>query len=461
MKKALFLALFSLLGVAISLNFVFASESHAPQIKVFNSQTSHEDLYFMAYNEDFKGGARVARGDFNNDGYGDIAVGAGIGGGPHVKIFDKSGHEVWNAFPFASNFSGGVDVAAGDVDNDGRDDLIVGQFLNGQAWVKVYKVDDNKTILAEFLAYDENFQGGVRLSAGDIDGDNQDEIITGSGFGGGPQVKVFELDGRTIMNFAPFHPSFRGGVDVASGDINNDNLDEIAVSQHYFGQAWVKVYNSRGEVLSEFKAYPDDFQGGANISMADINDDNQDEIITGTGQNGGPQVRAFLYNGEALPINFMAYSGEFRGGVDVAGGDLDQGKVVEIVTAPGRIAFEMAKYDYPKYVEVTLSNQTLKYFEDGRKIDEYLISSGRTGPTPTGTFRIQRKLIATLMAGPGYYLPGVPYVMGFSGPYTIHGTYWHNNFGHPMSHGCVNMYTPEAKILYDWIDIGTPVIIHW
>ncbi len=460
MKKALLLALFCLVGIGLSCNFVLAQDNHAPQVKVFNSQNFHEDLNFMAYNEGFRGGARVARGDFNGDGYGDIAVGAGLGGGPHVKIFNKLGQEVWSVFSFSQEFTGGVDVASGDVDGDGKDELIVGQFLRGQAWVKVYKINNEKTILAEFLAYDKNFEGGVRVAAGDIDHDGVDEIITGAGYGGGPEVKVFELDGRTIMNFSPFPSDFKGGVDVAAGDIDNDKRDEIAVSQHYFGQAWVKTYNFKGEVLGEFKAYPDEFKGGTNISMADINGDKKAEIVTGTGQNGGPQVRAFKYTGEALLTDFMAYTEEFRGGVDVAAGDLDHGSVVEITTAPGRIAYETPKYDYPKYIEVTLSNQTLKYFENGHKIDEYLISSGLTLPTPTGTFYVQSKIRATTMSGPGYNLPGVPYVLPFYGDYTIHGTYWHHNFGHPMSHGCVNMYTPEAKILYEWADIGTPVIIH-
>ena len=70
------------------------------------------------------------------------------------------------------------------------------------------------------------------------------------------------------------------------------------------------------------------------------------------------------------------------------------------------------------------------------------------------------------MRGPGYDLPGVPYVMYFYGGgiaksrgYGIHGTYWHNNFGHPMSHGCVNMPTAEAEWAYYWSDYGTPVIV--
>jgi len=89
-------------------------------------------------------------------------------------------------------------------------------------------------------------------------------------------------------------------------------------------------------------------------------------------------------------------------------------------------------------------------------------------PTPTGTFNIYSKIRSATMAGyygPGgplnYHLPGVPYILKFLGPYTIHGTYWHNNFGHPMSRGCVNLSIKDSEILYNWADVGIPVIINY
>ena len=75
-------------------------------------------------------------------------------------------------------------------------------------------------------------------------------------------------------------------------------------------------------------------------------------------------------------------------------------------------------------------------------LETFIISSGKKGtPTVTGTFRIYVKYSSAPMSGPGYYLPGVPYVMYFYKDYGLHGTYWHNNFGTPMSHGCVNLKT--------------------
>jgi lipoprotein-anchoring transpeptidase ErfK/SrfK len=91
-----------------------------------------------------------------------------------------------------------------------------------------------------------------------------------------------------------------------------------------------------------------------------------------------------------------------------------------------------------------------------------VVSTGTAShPTPTGTFRVYAKYRAIAMSGPGYYLPGVPHTMFFYSGYAIHGTYWHNNFGTPMSHGCINLTKADAAWLYSWTPMGTKVVIHW
>jgi len=115
-----------------------------------------------------------------------------------------------------------------------------------------------------------------------------------------------------------------------------------------------------------------------------------------------------------------------------------------------------------KSVYVDLGNQTLRAFEGTELFMEAKISSGKWNPTPEGEFLIWKKIRATKMEGGEgegyYYLPNVPYVMFFSNSkvapglgYALHGAYWHNNFGHAMSHGCVNMRIIDAKRLYDWV----------
>lgn len=135
-----------------------------------------------------------------------------------------------------------------------------------------------------------------------------------------------------------------------------------------------------------------------------------------------------------------------------------------------------------KWIEVDLSDQTLRAWQGDRLFLETLVSTGKWGRTPTGEFQIWSKFKYTKMSGGNkgkgtyYYLPNVPYTMYFKGGFGIHGTYWHNNFGHPMSHGCINMPTPMAKQLFYWAtpelpegknswiaknnNFGTRVVIH-
>jgi lipoprotein-anchoring transpeptidase ErfK/SrfK len=115
-----------------------------------------------------------------------------------------------------------------------------------------------------------------------------------------------------------------------------------------------------------------------------------------------------------------------------------------------------------RWIDVNLSNQQLVAYEGDTPVYWVTVSTGLPGtPTVTGQYRIYVKYPAQTMSGPGYYLPDVPYVMYFYLGYGIHGTYWHNNFGQPMSHGCVNTPTPDAQWLYNWADVGTLVNVHY
>lgn len=120
-----------------------------------------------------------------------------------------------------------------------------------------------------------------------------------------------------------------------------------------------------------------------------------------------------------------------------------------------------------KWIDVNISNQTITAFQGSTALKSVLVSTGvAIHPTPVGRYAIYSKYTAFTMSGgrPGvdyYYLPNVPWTMFFVGGYAIHGTYWHHNFGHPMSHGCVNLTIADAKWFFDWAPIGTPVVTHY
>ena len=208
-----------------------------PQVNVYNADGSLL-ISFNAYAPTFAGGVFVAVGDVNGDGVPDVITGAGPGGGPHVKVFDgaalMAGHfnVVDSFYAYASSFSGGVRVAAGNVNGDGKADIITGAGPGGGPQVEVFDGTD-LVRLASFYAYASTFTGGVFVAAGDINGDGDADIVTGAGAGGGPHVKVF--DGASLAaggsaaevavdnplkSFYAYDATFTGGVTVAVGDIN-------------------------------------------------------------------------------------------------------------------------------------------------------------------------------------------------------------------------------------------------
>jgi lipoprotein-anchoring transpeptidase ErfK/SrfK len=117
--------------------------------------------------------------------------------------------------------------------------------------------------------------------------------------------------------------------------------------------------------------------------------------------------------------------------------------------------------DEERWIDVDLSEQLLTAYEGQTPVHSYSISSGLPAtPTPVGQFRIWIKLRYDDMSGADYYIADVPFVMYFYGGYGLHGVTWHANFGHPMSHGCVNQPTDEAEWLFNFADVGTLVNIH-
>lgn len=115
-----------------------------------------------------------------------------------------------------------------------------------------------------------------------------------------------------------------------------------------------------------------------------------------------------------------------------------------------------------RWIDIDITDQMLYAFEDDQVVGAFLVSTGVAQfPTVTGQYNIYDKLRFQNMRGPGYNLPDVPFTMHYDGSFSIHGTYWHHNFGTPMSHGCINMDTKDAEWLYNWASVGTLVNIHW
>ncbi|MFL5338819.1 MAG: PQQ-dependent sugar dehydrogenase [Gemmataceae bacterium] len=288
------------------------------QVAAYDALSAAEQARFTAY-AGFTGGVRVAVGDVTGDGVPDIITAAGPGGGPHVKVFDGvTLNQVRSFFAFDSGFQGGVTVAVGDVDHDGRADIIVGAGAGGGPHVTVFSGATGGQIRS-FFAYAPTFTGGVNVAAGDLDGDAFADIVTGAGAGGGPHVR--EFSGRTgvVLNeFMAYATSFTGGVWVAVGDVAGDSRPDVVTGAGAGGGPHVRVFDGgTSAVDTEFFAYGLSFTGGARVTTADVNGDGRPDIVTAAGPGGGPNVRTWRLNPLALEDSFFAFDPGFTGGVFV------------------------------------------------------------------------------------------------------------------------------------------------
>jgi hypothetical protein len=164
----------------------------------------------------FGGDVSVAVGDVNHDGVLDAAVAAGAGGGPRVQVLDgATGRVLFDQMVYEDSFRGGANVALGDVDGDGAAELVVGSGKGGGPRVRVFDVGTGAERY-EFMAYDPDSRGGVSVAAADLNGDGKAEVITGAGVGGGPIIALFNgADGTELQRVLAGSAGDRGGAAVS------------------------------------------------------------------------------------------------------------------------------------------------------------------------------------------------------------------------------------------------------
>jgi hypothetical protein len=307
-----------------------------------------------AYAADMKVGNRVEKGQLL--GYvGDSGNAETTPSHLHFEIYDQAGNAVnpydhlirWNhtgnaslypplsgeTLPYWVAYTGGVNIAMGDMNGDGQSELATIAGEGGSPIVKTY-AGINNTFLGEFAAYDPGFKGGGDIALGDVTGDGIDEIVTVPGAGGGPWVKIFNTNAQLLGEFAAYDPGFKGGVKIALGDVTGDGIDEIITGPGAGGGPWVRVFNSQAQLLYEFAAYDPGFKGGIDVAAADTVDSIAKEIVTGPGAGGGPWVRVFKPTAQ-LVKEFPVYDQTYTGGIRVSGGNVRSNSTKdELMTIP-------------------------------------------------------------------------------------------------------------------------------
>jgi hypothetical protein len=228
--------------------------------------------------------------------------------------------------------TGGLSIAAGDLfSNVPGAEYAMGNGPGSPPLVRVFDTGGN--LISSFNAFDPSFTGGVNVAVGDMDGDGLPEIVCGAGAGGGPVITVWHPEGILLNSFFGFDPGFRGGQTVAVGDVNGDFRNEIVAGAGDTGGPMVSVFNLAGRRQTAFFAYEESFRGGVNVAVGDVNGDGIDDIVTGVGNSGGPLVKVFTNTGQVQEV-FYAFDPSFRGGVTVAVGNTDARVGANIFATP-------------------------------------------------------------------------------------------------------------------------------
>jgi len=220
---------------------------------------------FFAYDLGFTGGLFVACGDVDGDGHPEIILGVDAGGGPHVRILRWLGGVVSvfdEFFAYDAGFRGGIRVAAGQVVGAGPAALILGAGPGGGPHVRVVKyVGGVRTELASVMVYDPGFRQGIFVAAGDVTGDGIAEVVTSADAGGGPHVRVLRYDPAVVgglagvSEFMAYDTGFRGGVRVAVGNVLGGVAGQVVTGAGPGGGPHAGFFTPTGAALGGFLAY--------------------------------------------------------------------------------------------------------------------------------------------------------------------------------------------------------------
>ena len=307
---------------------VFAVGSGAgglPQVNVYAADTGTLLYSFLAYDSGFRGGVRVVVVDLEEDGIQEIVTFPGSGGGPNVRTFSSAnGTQIsgplGSFMAYSSGFGGGVFGASGDINGDGYQDIITGPGAGGGPNVKAFSGLDG-SVLANFFAFNSSFTGGVSVASGEVNLDGYEDIIVGAGAGGGPQVSIFNgFNQSLIRSFFAFSVGFTGGVFVTAGNVTGDEQVEIITGAGAGGGPMVSIFNFGGTLLDSFFAFAENFGGGVSVGVSLSSTPGLQNIIVGAGAGGGPEVKTIEVSNTNGSYSFDTIDSLFAFGLNFTGG---------------------------------------------------------------------------------------------------------------------------------------------
>lgn len=278
----------------------------------------YEEVNFLAYDKNFKGGVNVAYGDLFGDSNKYIITTPASSGGPHLKIFNKTGKLKKEFFVFDKKYTGGVNVAVlNNFTPFAGSDIIVSQASNGSN-VRVYGADGS--LKSSFYPYGNSFKGGVNITSCNLDGGEDFNIITSASSLHDSTVKIFNNKGEFVREFLAFDKKYKNGVSIGCIDYDLDGKQEIATSVVYNNKPYIRIIDKNGNFIKQFVVNDQNVKSAINISGFYSSDFPKYRMVISPKNFGEPQIRIFDLNG-GIANEFFAYNKKLLGGVSFAIGE--------------------------------------------------------------------------------------------------------------------------------------------
>lgn len=387
---------------------------------------------------DEMGGANLAFTDLGDDGISEILVAGGLGSEPRVRVLRQDGSLIGSFLAYAPNMGVGINIVACDLTGDGYPEIITAPKRGGGPHIRIFNRLGEAIDSGGFFAYDKTFRGGVNLACGDLEEDSRAELVTLPAPGGGPHVKIWSWNegSQLTKNFFVFDEKDRSGL---VGVIDDHAL--IVSQQHSKNPIMKKIVIHNSPITIQEKNISLDALGVQSITVA------KNSLYLSTATNGLlSTVDTNIFQRVSEENNSVILASDGQQLIYSAGGNF------------------FIPTDDVKRIEVDISQQRLAAYEHGILQNTFLISSGLNNATPLGKHSILAKIPLVHYAwfygqdsAYNYDLGWVPYNLRFYPHIYIHYAPWHNNFGHQMSHGCVNVSLEDMKWLYEWAQEGIEV----
>ncbi|NQV89966.1 L,D-transpeptidase [Candidatus Uhrbacteria bacterium] len=431
MKRLFLLLVFLSLLVPGSPTFAY----HQDSIRIESLDTS---ISIPVLGKNVTSGVSLTVADLGNDGTSEIIYGNGMGLEPRVFVLRKDGSQIGSFLAYDPSLGVGINVLACDLTGDGYNEIIVAPQRGGGPHIRVFDRFGTAIDGGGFFAYDSSMREGINLACGDLVGDAHAELVTLPAAGGGPHVRIWSWNetAELVENFFAFNEDDRSGL---VGTVHDKKL---FLAQQHTSTPTIKEFVIHSSVTTQSEEiFSIDGLGVAAIIFY------QDNLFLSTSSS------STLYNltddsTQPLSIEDATLASDDK----------------TFLIAPGRKLFS-PETDAQR-IEVDISEQRLYAYENGILRNSFLISSGLNSATPLGNHTVLAKIPLVHYAwnyGEGnpnnYDLGWIPYNLRIYPHIYIHYAPWHNNFGHKMSHGCVNVGLSNIQWLYGWAQEKIPVIV--